>query len=118
MAFFLIMVIWITVSIITIFLFDFEAREWLVRDVKGIGYKEAGHFLRNIGFDQDLAILDRHILKNLKRLGVIDGVPDSLTKRQYLATETKMKELSEAVHIPMSHLDFVLWYKETREILK
>ena len=24
-------------------------REWLVRTVKGLGYKEAGHFLRNIG---------------------------------------------------------------------
>ena len=39
-----------------------EAREWLVRNVKGMGYKEASHFLRNIGFDQDLAILDRHIV--------------------------------------------------------
>ena len=74
--------------------------------------------MRNIGFDQDLAILDRHILKNLKRLGVIDGVPDSLTKRQYLTTETKMKAFSEAIHIPMSHLDFVLWAKETGKILK
>jgi len=96
----------------------YEAREWLVRNVKGIGYKEAGHFLRNIGFDQDLAILDRHILKNLKKLGVIDTVPESPTKRQYLRIEVKMKEFSEAIHIPMSHLDFVLWYKETGEILK
>ena len=96
----------------------YQAREWLVRNVKGIGYKEAGHFMRNIGFDQDLAILDRHILRNLKKLRVIDGVPDTLTKRQYLATEGKMKEFSEAVGIPMSHLDFVLWYKETGEILK
>jgi N-glycosylase/DNA lyase len=96
----------------------YQAREWLVANVKGIGYKEAGHFLRNIGFKQDLAILDRHILKNLKKLGVIDTVPESLTKRQYLATEVKMKEFSEAVRIPMSHLDFVLWYKETGEILK
>jgi len=46
-----------------------------VHNVKGIGYKEAGHFSRNIGFTQDLAILDRHILKNLKKLGGIDGVP-------------------------------------------
>jgi len=96
----------------------YQAREWLVRDIKGIGYKEAGHFLRNIGFNQELAILDRHILKNLKKLEVIDDVPDSLTKGQYLATEIKMKQFSEAIHIPMSHLDFVLWYKETGEILK
>ena len=75
-------------------------------------------FLRNIGFNQDLAILDRHILKNLKKLGVIDDVPESLTKRQYLTIEVKMQEFSETVHIPMSHLDFVLWYKETGEILK
>ena len=95
-----------------------QAREWLVRNVKGIGYKEAGHFLRNVGFEQDLAILDRHILKNLKKLGVIDSVPESPAKRQYLTIEVKMKEFSEAVHIPMSHLDFVLWYKETGEILK
>jgi thermostable 8-oxoguanine DNA glycosylase len=46
-----------------------------VGNVKGIGYKEAGHFLGNIGFNQDLAILDRHILKNLKKLGVINAVP-------------------------------------------
>jgi N-glycosylase/DNA lyase len=61
---------------------------------------------------------DRHILKNLKKLGVIDSYPESLTKRQYLTTEVKMKALSETIHIPMSHLDFVLWYKETGEILK
>jgi len=61
---------------------------------------------------------DRHILKNLKKLGVTNDVPDSLTKRQYIATETKMKEFSESIHIPMSHPDFVLWYKGTGEILK
>jgi len=27
-----------------------ELREWLVKNIKGIGYKEASHFLRNIGF--------------------------------------------------------------------
>ena len=96
----------------------YQAREWLVRDVKGIGYKEAGHFLRNIGFNQDLAILDRHILKNLKRLAVIDSYPESLSRRHYLTIEVKMKEFSETIHIPMSHLDFVLWYKETGQILK
>jgi len=96
----------------------YQAREWLVRNGKGIGYKEAGHFFRNIGFDQDLAILDRHILENLKKLGVIDTVPDSLTKRQYLTIEVKMKKFSDAIRIPMSHLDFVLWYKETGEMLK
>jgi N-glycosylase/DNA lyase len=95
-----------------------KAREWLARNVKGIGYKEASHFLRNIGFEQNLAILDRHILKNLKSFGVVEDIPGSLTKRQYFDIEKRMLEFSEAIHIPMSYLDFVMWYKETGAILK
>jgi len=97
---------------------DQEAREWLVGHVKGIGYKEASHFLRNIGFTQELAILDRHIIRNLHSLGVIRETPDSLSKRRYLGMEKKMREFSNAVHIPMGHLDLLLWCKETGEILK
>jgi len=59
----------------------YDAREWLVRNIKGMGYKEASHFLRNIGFGEDLAVLDRHILKNLKFIGVIDKIPKNLTKK-------------------------------------
>ena len=97
---------------------DQEARDWLVENVKGIGYKEASHFLRNIGFAQDFAILDRHILRNLNSLGVIEETPDSLSRRMYLDIEKRMREFSNAVHIPMSHLDLLLWCKETGEILK
>ncbi|MFH1753205.1 MAG: DNA lyase, partial [Candidatus Omnitrophota bacterium] len=53
----------------------FSTREWFVKNVKGLGYKEASHFLRNIGLGRDLAILDVHILRNLKRYGVIMAVP-------------------------------------------
>ena len=96
----------------------YDTREWLVRDVKGIGYKEASHFLRNVGIGDDLAILDRHILKNLRSLQVIEEVPASLSRRRYLEIEEGMKELSEGVGIPMSHLDIVLWYKETGGVFK
>jgi N-glycosylase/DNA lyase len=93
-------------------------REWLATSVRGIGYKEASHFLRNIGFYDDLAILDRHILKNLKAFGIIEYVPDSLTEKRYLFIEKKMKALALDLDIPLSHLDFLLWYKETGEIFK
>ena len=96
----------------------YNAREWLVRNVKGIGYKEASHFLRNVGIGGDLAILDRHILKNLRSLQVIDEIPASLSRRRYLEIEKGMKELSEGVGILMSHLDLILWYKETGEVFK
>ncbi|MCD6145124.1 MAG: N-glycosylase/DNA lyase [Methanosarcinales archaeon] len=95
-----------------------DAREWLVRNVKGIGYKEASHFLRNIGFGENLAILDRHILKNLRSLGVIEEIPDSLSRRRYLEIEREMMEFADRVKIPMSHLDLVMWYNEAGEVFK
>ncbi|MDD3802851.1 MAG: N-glycosylase/DNA lyase [bacterium] len=96
----------------------FKMREFLVTNVKGIGYKEASHFLRNIGLGENLAILDRHILKNLKLLGIIDEVPKSLTKKSYQEIEESMAQFSRASRIPLSHLDFVLWYKEAGRIFK
>jgi len=96
----------------------YEAREWLVKNVKGIGYKEASHFLRNIGFEQNLAILDRHIIKNLQFVGIIKKIPGSLSRGRYFDIEKRMMEFSKAIQITMSHLDLVMWYKETGEIFK
>jgi len=96
----------------------YAAREWLVQNIKGIGYKEASHFLRNIGFGKNLAILDRHILKNLKAFGVIKEIPDFLSKRRYFEIEKRMKGFAKDIKIPMSHLDLVMWYKETGEVFK
>jgi N-glycosylase/DNA lyase len=96
----------------------FEARDWLVQNLKGLGYKEASHLLRNFGLGENLAILDRHILKNLKSLGVISKIPDSLSKAQYLDIEKKMLEFADRINIPVSHLDLALWYKETGEVFK
>lgn len=94
------------------------ARKWMVQNVKGIGYKEASHFLRNIGLGENLAIFDRHILKNLHLLGVIDEIPVSLSKQRYFEIESKMTKFANKINIPMSHLDLVLWFKETGEIFK
>ena len=93
-------------------------REWLVRNIKGFGYKEAGHFLRNIGRGNNLAILDRHILKNMIRYGVIHQIPKTLTQKTYLDIEDKLREFSRQINIPMAELDLLFWYKETGEIFK
>jgi len=95
-----------------------EARKWIVDNVKGLGYKESSHFLRNIGYTKDLAILDRHILKNLEELDVIEEIPKTLTKKKYLEIEEKMKSFSEEVGIPLGHLDLVLWHEEAGHIFK
>jgi N-glycosylase/DNA lyase len=38
-----------------------KSRDWLVKNIKGLGYKEASHFLRNVGYDNH-AIIDFHII--------------------------------------------------------
>ena len=95
-----------------------DAREWLVENVKGFGYKEASHFLRNIGLGENLAILDRHILENLDSVGIMDKIPISLLRKGYLDIERKMSEFAEKINIPMGQLDLLLWYKEAGEIFK
>ncbi len=94
-----------------------QLREWLVTNVKGMGYKEATHFLRNIGH-RNLAILDRHILKNLKRYRVIRSIPRNLSRKKYFQIEKKFKQFAEQVQIPVDELDLLFWSSETGEILK
>lgn len=92
-------------------------REWLVKEVKGLGYKEASHFLRNIGF-RGLTILDRHVLKNLASLDVIEEIPKTLTRKKYLEIEEKLKQFSNSVKIDVDYLDLLFWSAETGEVFK
>jgi N-glycosylase/DNA lyase len=94
-----------------------EAREFLVNNVKGLGYKESSHFLRNIG-KRNLAILDRHILTNLVKYKVIKELPKTLTKNKYLEIENKFKNFSNKINIPMDELDLLFWSMQTGEIFK
>ncbi|MCX6121882.1 MAG: hypothetical protein NTX44_09710 [Ignavibacteriales bacterium] len=96
----------------------FELREWLVKFVLGLGYKEATHFLRNIGRNDGLAILDRHILRNLKRLGVIQSIPKSLSRKYYLVIEQRFSKFAVEIGITLDELDLVFWSAETGEIRK
>jgi N-glycosylase/DNA lyase len=93
-----------------------EAREWLVKNVKGLGYKEASHFLRNTG-TLDLAILDRHILRMMEKGGVIK-MPKNLSRKRYLKIESKFIELAERLEMRAGELDLYLWYLATGKILK
>ena len=96
----------------------FELRQWMVENVKGLGYKEASHFLRNVGLGEEFAILDRHILRNLKRLEVIPEVPVSITKKRYLEIEEKLRRFSGDIGIPLADLDLLFWSRETGWIFK
>ena len=96
----------------------FDIRERLVKNVKGLGYKEASHFLRNIGLGKDMAILDVHILRNLKRFGIIKKMPASINRKTYIDIENKMRKFSRKTKIPMQDLDLLFWSRETGFVLK
>lgn len=96
----------------------YDLRLWLLKNVKGFGLKEASHFLRNIGFGNEIAILDRHILRNLCQLNVIPEVPKSITPKIYMEIEQKMIEFSKKINIDMGSLDLIFWYKEAGEVFK
>ncbi len=104
-------------NIIEGFTYARQAREWLAENVRGVGYKESSHFLRNVGFD-DVAILDRHVLSVLHEHGSIDGVPRSLTRGRYLEIERKLEELARKLGLTLGELDLYLWYLKTGKVLK
>jgi N-glycosylase/DNA lyase len=85
--------------------------------IKGIGYKEASHFLRNIGY-RGYAILDKHILRTLHECGVLDSPYPPTTKKKYLATEEQMRKFAIEIKINFDELDLLLWSNKTGEILK
>lgn len=94
-----------------------ELREFLVNEVKGLGYKEASHFLRNIGIF-GLAILDKHIIRTLHEYGVINETPKSLNRNKYLEIEGKLKEFSIKADIDFDEIDLLLWSMKNGQIMK
>ena len=96
----------------------FKTREWFVKNIKGLGYKEASHFLRNIGFGNDIAILDIHILRSLKRYGIIKKIPSLINRKVYLNVENKMRGFSLKIGIPLQELDLLFWSEQTGFIFK
>ena len=93
-------------------------REIVLEKVKGLGMKEASHFLRNIGV-RGLAILDRHIFKHLKSLDIIEAIPkQGPSKKQYLEIENKWRDYARQIDISIDELDLLFWSMETGEIRK
>jgi N-glycosylase/DNA lyase len=96
-----------------------DRRDWLVKEkrIKGLGYKEASHYLRNIGLS-GYGILDKHILHCLVELEIIDDPKPPSTRTRYLETEEKLRDFAKRVEINFDELDLVLWSMKTGEILK
>ncbi len=104
-------------DIITNYKDERKAREFLVKNIKGLGYKEASHFLRNVGYD-NVAIIDRHILRELYDNQYISEIPKSLTRKRYLEIEKILEEIGKETELKLSELDLYIWYLRTGKVLK
>ncbi len=96
-----------------------ERRDWLAQErrIKGLGYKEASHFLRNIGL-RGHAILDKHVLRCLVDLKVVESARPPSTRTRYLELEERLRRVARDVRIDFDELDLVLWSLKTGEVLK
>ncbi len=95
---------------------DPRIRDCLVKGIKGIGLKEASHFLRNIGFF-DYAIVDFHIVDILEKHNLIEK-PKTMTPKKYLEIENVLRNLAKELNMTLGELDLYLWYLETGKVLK
>ncbi|MFN4216745.1 MAG: DNA lyase [Brevinematales bacterium] len=95
----------------------FAMRRWLVETMRGIGWKEASHFLRNTGFGLELAILDRHVLRMLaERFGIV--IPSSLSGKRYEEYERLLGRWADSLSLSMAVMDFLIFYEKTGVIFK
>ena len=91
------------------------ARKELLR-IRGLGMKEASHFLRNIG-RQDVAIIDRHVLRWLAEREYIEEIP-AMTEKRYLEIEKILSDLAEECGSSIAELDLRIWAEMTGKVLK
>jgi N-glycosylase/DNA lyase len=96
-----------------------ERRDWLAQEkqIKGLGYKEASHFLRNIGLSGH-AILDKHVMSCLMDLNVVETPKPPATRARYLEIEGRLRDFAREIRIDFDELDLVLWSMKTGEVLK
>ena len=85
-----------------------ELRDWLM-SLPGVGPKTASWIARNWMDADDVAILDIHIMRVGRVLGLF---PRELTvERHYLELEALFLEFSAALDVRASELDAVVWYE-------
>jgi N-glycosylase/DNA lyase len=83
-------------------------RDWLIGEVVGFGFKEASHFLRNVGF-RGLTIPDIHVLRRLAELGLVDEPSGSPGPKAHREADAAMRRYAEAIGADLDELD-VLWW--------
>ena len=89
---------------------EVEARRLLVNNIPGFGLKEASHFLRNIRYSNELAIIDTHVLSFLIEINAVGATSTkTITQKIYMDLESKLKEICESCSLDLSVFDMAIW---------
>ncbi len=95
-----------------------KSRKWFAENIKGISWKGASHFLRNVGYGDEFAIISSHIVDVLNELDLLESAEQPKDGEEYLKVEEEMRKLSEELDIEIQALDLVMWSLKTGEIFK
>ncbi|MBO8180796.1 MAG: N-glycosylase/DNA lyase [Archaeoglobus sp.] len=95
--------------------FESEKARKILLKIKGLGMKEASHFLRNVG-REDVAIVDRHVLRWLEKQGF--EIPSNMTPKRYLEMEKLLRDISEERRETLAEMDLRVWAEMTGKVLK
>jgi len=86
------------------------ARSNIMAIAYGVGPKQASLFLRNIGYADNLAILDSHVLRFMELQAFISKSPLSVSHlNTYERIETILQEYGENINVKLSCLDRAIW---------
>ncbi len=87
-----------------------RVRKELVKDISGLGPKQASMFLRNIGRCYDLAILDTHVLRfmDVKNLLCLNKTKIN-TVKAYERAERIAVNYAKELGYPVGYMDWAIW---------
>lgn len=87
-----------------------EARRSIICTAVGIGPKQASLFLRNIGFTDEVAILDSHVLRYMHMSGLIEkAIKTVSTLRAYEMHESTLLQYAFSTGRSLGNLDLAIW---------
>ncbi len=88
-----------------------KLRAFFVKEIKGIGPKQSSHFLRNVGYSNEVAVLDVHILRYMHIQGIIEETYTKAigTLKQYEKLESLLIDFLKYMKYPIGFVDQAIW---------
>ena len=87
-----------------------DARVGIMDASVGLGPKQSSLFLRNIGYTDNLAILDTHVLRYMFLLGILQVRTQVLsTLSRYQEAEERLRTYTKRLGVSLAYLDTAVW---------